>query len=176
MIPLDKRSARKLGKENRKNISPKHKQKKDELIKNECLLCAKEAQKIGCYLSFDDEVNTHELINELLNQDKEIYVGCVDGDTLEFRRYLKTCLTKKNAFGIDEPINTESIPVSELDIIFVPLVAFDSKGNRVGYGKGYYDSILKEAKEKIGLAYREQEVDEIEVDSWDIPLDRIIYQ
>lgn len=61
-----------------------------------------------------------------------------------------------------------------MDLVLVPVCAFDRKGNRCGYGKGYYDTVLKDATFKIGLAFQEQEVDQIESESHDVPLDIVI--
>ena len=49
---------------------------------------------------------------------------------------------KKNQYNIPEPINGLEVPTKKIDVVFVPLLAFDKKGNRVGYGKGFYDKFL----------------------------------
>lgn len=81
---------------------------------------------------------------------------------------------EENEFGITEPVGNEMIPAHELDLVLVPLLAFDKKGSRVGYGKGYYDRFLKKCNDnclKIGLSYFDA-VDEIEdTDEFDVPLD-----
>ena len=58
--------------------------------------------------------------------------------------------------------------------MIVPIVAYDQDKNRIGYGKGYYDAILKECAYTIGIAYPEQEFENIPSDNWDIPLHEII--
>lgn len=63
---------------------------------------------------------------------------------------------EENAFGIPEPVSGQEIQPDEMDLIFVPLLAFDSHGNRVGYGKGYYDRFIDKSRKdalKIGLSY-----------------------
>ncbi len=89
-----------------------------------------------------------------------------------------------NHYGIPEPSSgLQGITPAQLDIIFVPLLAFDSLGTRLGMGKGYYDRALAEfrsgktANEKpllIGLAHECQRVERLERAIWDVPLDRII--
>ena len=78
-----------------------------------------------------------------------------------------------NIYGIDEPKNAKEILISEIDLVLIPLLAFDESGYRVGYGKGYYDRFLSVAKPgmiKIGLSFFDA-VDRIEdIDSYDIPL------
>jgi 5-formyltetrahydrofolate cyclo-ligase len=79
----------------------------------------------------------------------------------------------KNRFNILEPISGAIIPPTQLDVIFVPLVAFDQRGYRVGYGKGYYDKYLVRCRTdaiKIGFSYFEA-VEYIEdIDHYDVPL------
>lgn len=80
---------------------------------------------------------------------------------------------RTNVFGVPEPIDGIEIMETQLDIVFVPLLAFDFKGNRVGYGGGYYDRFLKKCRKdviKIGLSFFEaiEEIKDANVN--DIPL------
>jgi 5-formyltetrahydrofolate cyclo-ligase len=79
-----------------------------------------------------------------------------------------------NAFNIPEPVETATAEPQEIDLVIVPLLAFDEKGIRVGYGKGYYDRYLKDCREdclKVGFSYFEA-VERIEdADEFDVPLD-----
>ena len=77
-------------------------------------------------------------------------------------------------FGLLEPNVTEMIPVQKIDMMIVPLSSYDSKNHRTGYGKGYYDSVLGNCINKIGIAFQEQEVDQIDVEPHDVTLDEII--
>ena len=66
----------------------------------------------------------------------------------------------KNEYNIPEPINGLPVPTEMIDVVFVPLLAYDKQGNRVGYGKGFYDKFLSECKPnvvKIGLSLFEPE-------------------
>ena len=84
---------------------------------------------------------------------------------------------KKNQWGIDEPIDLAYADISKIDCVFVPLIAFDLKGYRVGYGKGYYDRFLARCNPdviKIGFSNFEP-IDEIsDTDKFDIPLNYCI--
>lgn len=90
----------------------------------------------------------------------------------------------ENSFGIFEPINGERIDPSEIELMIVPLLCFDQKGNRVGYGKGYYDRFLTSCSKnclKIGFSYFEAEETIDDIAPHDIPLDfcitpEMIYQ
>jgi 5-formyltetrahydrofolate cyclo-ligase len=79
--------------------------------------------------------------------------------------------------GIPEPVQGELIPDEQIDLVFVPLLAFDKKGNRVGYGKGFYDRFLAQCRpntQKMGLSFF-CPIDEIsDVDPWDVKLDSCI--
>ena len=90
--------------------------------------------------------------------------------------YLLTDNTKfqKNAYNIPEPVDGLEVPVIKMDVVFVPLLAFDVKGNRVGYGKGFYDKFLSECKPetiKIGLSFFDAEEIIEDASEKDIQLD-----
>jgi len=104
------------------------------------------------------EIDTEFLLHILAGKDKEIVVSKSDFATLGMTHYLLTDNTKfqKNAYNIPEPVDGLEVPISKMDVVFVPLLAFDIKGNRVGYGKGFYDKFLSECKPetiKIGLSF-----------------------
>ncbi|MEO8860406.1 MAG: 5-formyltetrahydrofolate cyclo-ligase [Ginsengibacter sp.] len=78
-----------------------------------------------------------------------------------------------NSFGIAEPVGGEKISANVIDLVLVPLLAFDKHGNRVGYGKGFYDKFLSECNEeviKIGLSFFEPESQINDINQYDIPL------
>ena len=78
-----------------------------------------------------------------------------------------------NAFGIAEPAGGEIFSPGEIDLVLVPLLAFDKRGFRVGYGKGYYDRFLSECRQdviKIGLSFFEPEEQIDDINQFDIPL------
>jgi 5-formyltetrahydrofolate cyclo-ligase len=78
-----------------------------------------------------------------------------------------------NMFGIDEPVNGMDISAEEIDLVFVPLLAFDNRGYRVGYGKGFYDRFLETCREdvlKIGFSYFEAEDAINDINQFDVPL------
>ncbi len=122
------------------------------------------------------EVNTDYILNVLSGKDKHIVISKSDFNTGTMTNFLMTDSTviKKNKYDIPEPLDGIEISDSKIEVVFVPLLAFDSKGNRVGYGKGFYDRFLKNCKPetlKIGLSFFEAE-DKIEdVFDSDIGLD-----
>ncbi len=108
------------------------------------------------------EVDTEFILHVLAGKDKEIVVSKSDFATIKMNHFLLTDSTKfeKNQYGISEPVDGLEVPVAKIDVVFVPLLAFDIKGNRVGYGKGFYDVFLSECRPdtvKIGLSFFEAE-------------------
>ena len=104
------------------------------------------------------EVDTEFILHLLSGKDKEIVISKSDFETREMTHFLLTDNTKikKNEFNIPEPVNGLEVPVSIIDVVFVPLLAFDIYGNRIGYGKGFYDKFLAKCKPetiKIGLSF-----------------------
>lgn len=104
------------------------------------------------------EVNTEFILHLLSGKDKEIIVSKSDFDTRKMIHFLMTDNTRirKNEYNIPEPVDGIEIPSNKIDVVFVPLLAFDKIGHRVGYGKGFYDNFLKECKPdviKIGLSF-----------------------
>jgi 5-formyltetrahydrofolate cyclo-ligase len=122
------------------------------------------------------EVDTEFILQILAGKDKEIVVSKSDFKTHEMTHYLLTDNTKfkKNEYNIPEPIDGLEVLVSKIDVVFVPLLAIDKNGNRVGYGKGFYDNFLAKCREdviKIGLSFFEPEEIIDDVFKTDIRLD-----
>ncbi|MEM9687009.1 MAG: 5-formyltetrahydrofolate cyclo-ligase [Bacteroidota bacterium] len=121
------------------------------------------------------EIDTRFILTLLQGKDKEIVVSKSHFTSNTLTHYLLTDSTilKENSYGIPEPVDGISVPVSKIDVVFVPLLAFDKKGNRVGYGKGFYDTFLAECKAttlKIGLSFFDAETRIDAVSGTDIPL------
>lgn len=123
-----------------------------------------------------NEVNTEFLLQVLAGKDKEIVVSKSDFSNRKMTHFLLTDNTKfkKNEYNIPEPIDGIEVPSSKIDVIFVPLLAFDKKGHRVGYGKGFYDQFLSECRKdvlKIGISFFDAEEEIIDVFDADVRLD-----
>ena len=122
------------------------------------------------------EVDTEVVLHLLAGKDKEIIVSKSDFESKKMTHFLLTDATKikKNDYNIPEPIDGIEIPTSKIEVVFVPLLAFDKKGNRVGYGKGFYDRFLSECNPKtikIGLSFFDAEELISDVNDDDIRLD-----
>jgi len=122
------------------------------------------------------EVNTDYLLNILSGKDKHIVISKSNFSTTEMTHYLLTDSTtiKKNEWNIPEPVSGIPIDSKQIDVVFIPLLAFDKFGHRIGYGKGFYDKFLTECKPetiKIGLSFFEAETVINEVFETDVKLD-----
>ncbi|WP_298951962.1 5-formyltetrahydrofolate cyclo-ligase [uncultured Nonlabens sp.] len=127
-----------------------------------------------------NEVDTEYLLHILQGKDKNIIISKSNFDDFSMSHYLLTDQTKiiNNEYGIPEP-HEEGIRITDqqLDVVFVPLLAVDKFGNRVGYGKGFYDRFLKKCKPgilKVGLSFFEPLNNKIDVNDEDIKLDYIV--
>jgi len=121
------------------------------------------------------EVHTDFILNILAGKDKEIIVSRSDFKSCSMVHYLLTDNTKLvvSPYGIPEPVEGIEVPSDKMDVVFVPLLAFDGNGHRVGYGKGFYDRFLAECKPgviKIGLSFFEAEATSIPHNPTDIAL------
>ena len=108
------------------------------------------------------EINTDYILNILSGKDKHIVLSKSDFETHLMTHYLLTDNTviKKNKYNIPEPVDGIEITNNKIEVVFVPLLAFDKNGHRVGYGKGFYDKFLNDCKPdtiKIGLSFFEAE-------------------
>lgn len=122
------------------------------------------------------EVNTEFILHLLSGKDKEIIISKADFETRNMTHFLLTDNTKikKNEYNIPEPVDGIEVPIHKIDVVFVPLLAFDKKGNRVGYGKGFYDKFLSECKPntiKVGLSFFDPEELITDVFEGDVKLD-----
>lgn len=122
------------------------------------------------------EIETDPVLHILQGKDKNIVVSRSDFSTRKMQNFLLTDATviKKNNWNIPEPIDGIEISPSKIDVVFVPLLAFDEAGHRVGYGKGFYDIFLSECRDdviKIGLSFFKPEATIPGILSSDVPLD-----
>jgi 5-formyltetrahydrofolate cyclo-ligase len=139
--------------------------------------------RIGLYCSTEYEFDTEKLISRLLELQKNIYLPKIDilHKKMCFARFDNHTKLIKNVYGITEPDKmAEIIDLSELQLVLIPLVGFDSCGTRLGAGGGYYDRYLRCANELtikpllLGLAFANQELPMLPKNQWDIPLDGVL--
>lgn len=142
---------------------------------------------IAIYISYDGEIQTDLIIQILLSMNKNIYLPIIpttkQSQSLSFAQYTLSTPLVQNRFNIYEPNQqyTSMLPIEMLDIIFIPLVAFDNNKNRIGMGGGFYDKVLAYRKKinkhiHIGLGYDFQKIPTqmFPTETQDIQLSQII--
>ena len=144
------------------------------------------SQHIALYLANDSEIDPYLLIEHARFMGKKIYLPILAPlkNSLYFSPYEAGDRLKLNRFKILEPVCHPSKwkTASQLDLLLLPLVAFDAHGNRIGMGGGFYDRTLAYRQHRrfwkkptlVGLAHEIQKVGQLNSQSWDIPLDYII--
>ena len=168
----------------RNHLSKKDINKKSTLIKNSLYSLPefKKAKNILFYVSFNSEVDTQEIIEELIiRKEKNVIIPYVEKNNpiLQLSELKNFNELEPKTFGILEPKNSfiREFNPNKLDLIITPGAVFDLNGHRIGYGYGYYDRFLKTIKKgiiKIGLAYDFQIVEKIPEEQHDVPMDVII--
>ena len=174
--------------------------KREQLTQEERLIAAKRAVKqltsatifsqsthIACYLAKDAEMSTTPIIEKIWAENKHCYLPVVHPSQFGLMSFIEYSPKDEliiNRFGIQEPIlqQDKTIDARNLNLVILPLFAFDKSGNRLGTGGGYYDrafSFLKESPQSqkpvlCGLAYDFQQVEEIESQIWDISLHCVV--
>lgn len=178
-MPTNKKELRLHYKNLRKQLSENDIEEKSLAIANNLIslpIWDKTYYHVFLPIEEQKEVNTEYILHLLSGKDKEIVVSKSDFETRGMSHFLLTDNTKikKNEYNIPEPVNGLPVPTETIDVVFVPLLAFDVFGNRVGYGKGFYDKFLSECKLKtikIGLSFFESENQIEDVFESDIKLD-----
>ncbi|PLY14411.1 MAG: 5-formyltetrahydrofolate cyclo-ligase [Sedimenticola sp.] len=145
------------------------------------------AQRIAAYIATDGELDPLPLVNHAIECNKEIYLPVLQPTTqnqLWFSRYIPGEPLIPNRYAIPEPDIKYHPPIKawSLDLVLLPLVAFDKKGSRVGMGGGYYDrtfafmrKITAMPRPKLfGYAHDCQMTANIFLNKWDVPLDGVI--
>lgn len=192
-MKVDKTTLRTQYLQKRRALSTQEQQKKSEIL---CHIAAtmriiQNSQHIGLYWPFDAEISPLSLLTHISAHKKQYYLPILENrsEQLVFIAYKLGDPLIKNRFGFYEPQNihpdltpTPIMPANDLDLILLPLVAFDAHGQRLGRGKGHYDRTLAFRKQKaqrrapflLGLGYSCQETPQIPMDIWDIALDGVL--
>ncbi|MBW7867912.1 MAG: 5-formyltetrahydrofolate cyclo-ligase [Brumimicrobium sp.] len=176
----------------RDEIRESYRNKRSELSTEQCLYFSQvitnnflknwdfEGKTIDCFLTIHrmKEVDTSALINRLQKKN-QICVPVSNFNNNSMRHVLLNDHTvfQETTTGIPEPVVGEDVNIKDIDVVIVPLLAVDQNGNRLGYGKGFYDRFLAECKPSaifIGLTMFDIHDDFTDIDPYDIPLHYVV--
>ncbi len=133
------------------------------------------AENILMYHSLPDELSTIKFLKKWHDR-KRFFLPRVNGVNLDILPYEESRL-ELGSFHIEEPTGDNVADVADIELMIIPAVAFDRKGNRLGRGKGFYDRLLANSKAtKIGVGYEFQLFDTIPSEPHDVAMDMIITQ
>lgn len=161
----------------RKELSPNQVETKSMDIANLSLtlpIWEKEYYHLFLSIETKKEIQTEYLLHILQGKDKSVVISKSDFKTNELIHFLlqENTLLKISSYGIPEPVSGIEVNPELMDVVFVPLLALDIKGNRIGYGKGFYDRFLSKCRKDaifVGLSFFEPEM-HIPTGINDIPL------
>ncbi len=157
----------------RSNLKDKH--VLDKKIEENILEFSKPYKIVSVFNSFGDEIHTHGIIEGLLAEGKIVACPRIINKVMQFVQVESLDDFKEGYFGIQEPKGSTIIDDKDFDLVIVPLLAFNTKLYRVGYGGGYYDNFLRDIHAfKLGIAYEWKRVDHNFQQEYDVKLDAIM--
>lgn len=142
------------------------------------------SQHIACYLGQEDEFDCTPIIQEIWRLGKKCYLPVLSlqkPPSLKFVAYHADDRLRLNRYQIFEPESSIALAAEKLDLVIVPLVAFDAQGGRIGMGGGYYDCTFAFKRDKtgvkpylLGLGYELQRIAAVPRQPWDVLLDGVL--
>jgi 5-formyltetrahydrofolate cyclo-ligase len=179
---MQKARLRKLYKQRRDALSQSQIEDYSIAIANNCLkLDIWNKKTFHLFLTIDKlkEVQTQYLLSILQGKDKDVVISKSDFGSGSMQHILLTDQTTilVNSYGIPEPLEGIEIRETQLDVVFIPLLCVDKFGNRIGYGKGFYDRFLQKCRPdviKVGLCFFEPVKEQIITSLTDVAIDVIV--
>lgn len=176
---MDKTELRKMIREQKRAMTPQ------QIENASCALGRKlaeaeqyrQAKTIYGYLPYNQEVRTVAILERAIREGKRVAVPKVYGDEMRFIYIEDLTSVEKGYSGIPEPIADSPVADDPTALVLMPGLAFDRQGNRIGYGGGFYDKFLAKEPEHptVALCYDFQVLESIETDSYDIPVDLVLW-
>lgn len=136
-----------------------------------------QAQTVYGYLPYNQEVRTVPILQQALRDGKRVAVPKVYGEEMRFLYIEDLSQVEKGSFGIPEPIADGPVATQEDALILMPGLAFDPKGNRMGYGGGFYDKYLQAQPNHptVALCYDFQMLPRLDTEEHDVPVDLVLW-
>ncbi len=137
----------------------------------------KNAKTIYGYLPYNQEVRTTQMLAHALADGKQVAVPKVYGDEMKFILLSDLSQVAKGYAGIPEPIADGPVAADPTALVLMPGLAFDPEGHRLGYGGGFYDKFLAAEPDHptLALCYDFQMLPHLDTESYDIPVDRVLW-
>lgn len=180
-LETNKKEIRKRALEIRKSVPFEEWQMNSDNIFNKLISNQEfvDSSDVLVYASYNNEVDTDKFILKSLMMNKKVYMPRVNGDDMEFYRVFSLDELMPGAYGIREPYDIEHLKYEggTKNVCIMPLASFDANGNRVGYGKGYYDRYLSRIhiNTLIGIAFEFQKSEiDIITNEFDKKMDYVI--
>ncbi len=175
----EKRALRRLIKERKAQLSRQDMEREAAGVFSAvaALPAFREANTVLAYWAMDDELPTASFVDGLVGS-KRIALPVVQGEDLLLMEYTgRACLQRVPPFGIEEPQDTPVIPPSDVDLVLVPGVAFDPRGNRMGRGRGFYDRLFAQMPDvaTVGVCLSVQLVESVPTEAHDVPMDYMVW-
>jgi 5-formyltetrahydrofolate cyclo-ligase len=139
---------------------------------------------VAGYWAVRGEVPLNLAVARLASREQHYFLPVLDDSaprTLRFAEFRAGAAVAPNRFGIPEPRDAEAVSARQLDVVLLPLLAFDARGHRLGTGGGWYDTTFSFLRKQprparpllVGIGYAFQQVDALPAEDWDVPLDCI---
>ena len=137
----------------------------------------RQAKTIYGYLPYNQEVRTVPMLEQALQDGKQVAVPKVYGDEMKFILLTDLTRVEKGYAGIPEPIDDGPIANDPTALVLMPGMVFDPQGHRIGYGGGFYDKFLASEPEHptLALCYDFQVLPHLETEAFDIPVDTVLW-
>lgn len=138
---------------------------------------------LAAYVAFDGEPALSSALPRLGAEGVQVTLPVVHYEpgrsAISFRSWTRDSRMRPNRFGIPEPIDTEEVPIAEIDLVLLPLVAWDETGGRLGMGASFYDRLFQPFAEhdrpvRMGVAYGLQKVERVPQEPWDVALHGVL--
>ena len=176
---MDKKELRRRIREQKRAMTPEQIDLRSGALAEKFYACAQyqKAKTIYGYLPYNQEVRTVPMLERALADGKKVAVPKVYGDEMKFIYMTDLTLTKKSDMGIPEPIADGPVGDDPTALVLMPGLAFTEKGDRMGYGGGYYDKFLAQEPNHptVALCYGFQMVESLPTQDHDIPVDLVLW-
>lgn len=184
-LSLSRQDIRRMIRLRRRALTPSHQRESGQRAATRMLAYPPVvmAHTVAVFLSFDGELDTQLLIEQLWRAGKRVYLPVLhpfSPGNLLFLHYHPQSELVTNRLKIQEPkLDVRDVlPLADLDVLVTPLVAFDKQGQRLGMGGGFYDRTLQNWQQHgftpVGYAHDCQVVEALPVEKWDVPLPAVV--